>query len=726
MRQIAKHRGRHQPPSRAGLEGPLGGTTFVPLALVLLHALPVRAASQEDPRVELLAGLRESCVSCHGEEEVRGRVDLARFLSSGAGTDPLGLEGLGGEPALLQRMIEALRHEEMPPPEQPRPDPEQLSSWIQTLEELLERSLAAGRGGVASPLRRMNRFEYSNAVRDLFELDVNLFSLPEAMVRPHDDYFQPGSGRLPDSVEVGNRSLGKSQLIEERLEGVHPFPQDPRAEHGFNNRGDHLSLSPILMESFLSLGESIVGADSFPRRCGIWERFFEAPPAGLESTRELTAERLRWFLRRAFRGQVEEELLERYLDHHAALLAEGVSYEDGMRALAAAALVSPRFLYLHDSDTPESSIGGTEHRLASRLSFYLWSSIPDGELLDLADQGRLSDPEVLRGQVERMTRHPRIKGFCDSFPAQWLQLDRLVGARPDRERFPEYYFANFGKFVVGIHMQLEPLLLFEACLVEDLPVLTLVDPDFSYRTDMLHEWYERGSEARIRNQPAVITYRRRELEDSRYGGVITNAAVMTMTSSPLRSQPISRGAWVSAVVFNDPPDPPPAVVPPLEEDDEVIESSGKTLRASLEEHRSRPDCAACHRKIDPLGFALENYDPLGRWRDSYRTGLPVDSSGQLFGKHPFRDAVGLKQAIVLEEQSFTRGLAEHLLSYALGRELGPLDGASIELILERTAARGHGLRAMIEEVALCPAVVGAAQFQQDQLQQKGPGEGSGR
>lgn len=670
----------------AALFGPLFNPLFSPLA----HG-------QAEEPADLIGAFQKHCVSCHGGDRPKASIDLTRFESA---------DDLGREPELLEKVIEVLRSGDMPPEEEPRPDEAELGAWIGGLEGLLDEVVASGSADRTSPLRRMNRFEYGNAVRDLFELDVNLFSLPEAMVRPHGDYFQPASGVMPDRVKVGNRSLGKSQLIEKRLHGVNPFPRDLRAEHGYNNRGDHLSLSPILMESFLALGQSIVQANNLPEHCGIWDRFFAAPDGAPEEERAIASARLEPFLRRAFRGSVSEETLDRYLGHFDALAARGLAFEDRMRALASAALVSPRFLYVYDGLASEVRGAVTDLELASRLSFYLWSSLPDGELLDLAEEGRLSDPEVLRGQVERMTRHPHIKRFCDSFPAQWLNLDLLVGARPDRDRFPGYYFAAFGKFVFGMHMQLEPLLLFEACFIEDRPVAQLIDPEFTYRTDPLDDWYRLGAEAKIPNQPAVITYKRRPLTDRRFGGVITNAAVLTMTSSPLRTQPITRGAWIASVIFNDPPDPPPAVVPALDADDEAIEAAGKTVRERLMAHRTNPECASCHRSIDPLGFALEQYDPVGQWRESYRTGLPIDASGSLFGRREFTDAVSFKDAVLEEEAVFTQALAEHLLAYALGREVGPADRDAIQWIVDTTRRRGGGLRTLIEQVALSPALTG--------------------
>ncbi|MHC4993415.1 MAG: DUF1592 domain-containing protein [Planctomycetota bacterium] len=682
---------RRQLPLAAGLV--LAATVGAPVA---------RAASFS---VDLLPVIEQHCVSCHGGEKTKGKVDLKRFTAGDGDTEALGIAGLGGEPELLEKMIEALEYEEMPPEEEPQPTAAERTAWVGELESMLDEALTVAKGAPTerAPMRRMNRFEYNNAVRDLFDLKVNLFSLPEMIVRRYSDYFQPDSSRMPDEVKVGNRPLGKSQLIEKRLLGVNPFPQDQRAEHGYNNRGDHLSLSPILMESFLGLSQSIVNAENFPENCGTWDSFFAAPQTKPTEARAIASERLSALLRRAIRGPIHPDQLERYMKRFDSMTANGVPFEDRMRALASAALVSPRFLYVYDTETDADPGAVTDLELASRLSFYLWSSLPDDELLTLAERGRLSEPDTLRAQVRRMTRHPNIQNFCDSFPAQWLGLDRLIGARPDPERFPDYYFA---KFVTGLHMQLEPLLLFEALFIEDRPVTQLIDSDFTYRTDKLDNWYRPGQHPNARDQPTAITYHRVPITDRRYGGVITNAAVLTMTSSPLRTQPITRGAWITSVIFNDPPEPPPAQVPVLDEDDEVIEAEGQTLREQLIAHRERPDCAACHRKIDPLGFALEQYDPVGRWRETYRTGLPINASGELFNKRAFRDAVGFKDAILKEKDTFARALAEHLLSYALGRKLGPTDRISIDQIVARTESAGYGLRTLIEEVALSPAVTG--------------------
>jgi hypothetical protein len=183
------------------------------------------------------------------------------------------------------------------------------------------------------------------------------------------------------------------------------------------------------------------------------------------------------------------------------------------------------------------------------------------------------------------------------------------------------------------------------------------------------------------------------------GGVITNAAVMTMTSAPTRTQPITRGAWVNAVIFNDPPEPPPADVPPLPEADQE-KLAKMTIRERLDEHRKREDCNSCHKQIDPLGFALENFGPTGVWRDKYENGRDIDSSGTLFNKHDFKTGVEFKQILMKEKRRFVRGFTAHLLSFALSRELGPADSPTLDEITNKAMAGEDGMRSILKMIAM--------------------------
>ncbi len=648
-----------------------------PGILLLLPLASFSIAAEVDFARQLEPVFAENCVRCHGENgKVKGKVDLLSLESAAS---------LTADAERLQKLVEAIEYEEMPPEDEPQLEPKARAELLANLETLLEEALA-GKGSFAhTPIRRMTRFQYNNAVIDLFQLNRVVFALPERFIREHKPYFDPASGKLPDRVQIGNRALGKSQLMEPRLAGVAPFPQDLRAEHGFDNRGDHLSLSPLLMEQFLRLSQSITRSRDFnAKTIGVWNEIFAAPsPNQPDAIRQ----RLTTLLSRAFREPVEDEVVERYAEFVEAKLAAGAEFPDAMKEVAAAVIASPRFLYLFDegdeaAPADESGqVSGLE--LASRLSFFLWGSLPNDELRALGESGQLLQPDVLAQQTERLLRDRKLKRFCDSFPAQWLQLERILSSTPERPKFEKFYFGN--AYRRSMHTAMEPLLLFEAVLVENRPITDLIDPDFTYR--------------KSKDSVTSVPFERVAITDRREGGVITNPAVMTMTSGPDRTHPITRGAWLLTAVFNDPPAPPPADVPPLA-DKPAEGEEHLTLRERLTIHRERADCAGCHEKIDPLGFALENFDPIGDWRDSYENGREIEVGGKLFRKHEFGKVTEFKDAILAEKDRFARGLAGHLLSFALARELTAADSPALDEITAKTAADGYRLQTMIREVIL--------------------------
>lgn len=665
---------------------------FLLIALILLPVFPVLSAETES---EILAVFQENCIQCHGKDgKVKGKVNLLEIKS---------VEDLSNHPELLQEIVEVIDFEEMPPEDEPQLNPEARVKLLKDLELLLHQSVAGKRAYTQAPIRRMNRFQYNNAVIDLFELECIVFTLPERMMRDHNQYFQPETGKMAEVVTVGSRPLGKSQLIERRLAGVAAFPQDLRAEHGFDNRGDHLSLSPLLMEAFLNLGQSITQSPDFSsKNVGIWNSFFLKPQEN-EDLEKSVRLRLESFLTKAFRRPVEGDVLDRYTGFVLRQLNAGVEFSAAMKSVAAATISSPKFLYLYDQsgemDTAENL---DDFELASRLSFFLWGSIPDKELLDVAGTGKLKTPEILDAQITRMLKDRKLKRFCDSFPAQWLQLERIISSIPAKEHFPDFYFS---KYRDSMHMMLEPLLLFETVLIENQSVTQLLDSDFTYRSTLLEEAYdELASESdeedkKGRGAVGVLSFKRVPVTDRRNGGVITNAAVMTMTSGPERTQPITRGAWIAGVIFNNPPEPPPADVPALGEKPPAGQEH-LTLRERLSMHRERADCKGCHEQIDPLGFALENYDPIGNWRERYENDRDVDMEGTLFRKHRFSNVTEFKDAILAEKDRFTRGLAGHLLSFGLARDLGPADQIALDEITESTAADNYRIQTLIREVIL--------------------------
>ena len=629
---------------------------------------------------------QQNCIKCHGEgEKIKGKLDLRTYSDHAAWLK---------DADKIEDIISVIEEGEMPPEEEPEIDEKTRADILEGLKKTLAEAIKSSQPSSQTPIRRMNRFQYANAVKDLLKLKVEVYPLPERMMRDRSNYFKPETGKIPSKITVSSRPLGKSGLIEPRLSGVAPFPQDLRAEHGFDNRGDHLSLSPLLMESFLNLSRSIVLSDNFNRKnCGVWPSLFEEPKEK-ERTNEIIDERLNHFLTRAFRRPVDPATLNRYSSHTADLIKSGSTFLDAMKETVSAILASPRFLYLYDSESKKAN-KFKDYELATRLSFFLWGSIPDDVLIERAASGNLSNPDVLRAEVERMLLDGRLKRFCDSFPSQWLQLDRIISSVPDPKKYPDFYYAP-PNYRTTMDMMMEPLLLFETILVEDRPITDLIDSDYSYRSKRLSKWYDSKVEGRL-GGPVTMAFERVSINDRKEGGVITSAAVMTMTSGPEETKPITRGAWISGVIFNDPPEPPPADVPTLENDDSEL-GKQMTLRERFASHRENPDCAGCHKKLDPLGFALENFDAVGRWRDQYHNGREVDSSGILFRKHKFNDVVEFKDAIMSEKDRFTKALVSHLLSFSLGRKLSAFDSPAVDLVAKKVKESDYSLRVMIHEI----------------------------
>ena len=629
---------------------------------------------------------QQNCIKCHGEgEKIKGKLDLRTYSDHAAWLK---------DADRIEDIISVIEEGEMPPEEEPEIDDKTRADILEGLKKTLAEAIKSSQPSSQTPIRRMNRFQYANAVKDLLKLKVEVYPLPERMMRDRSNYFKPETGKIPSKITVSSRPLGKSGLIEPRLSGVAPFPQDLRAEHGFDNRGDHLSLSPLLMESFLNLSRSIVLSDNFNRKnCGVWPSLFEEPKEK-ERTNEIIDERLNHFLTRAFRRPVDRATLNRYSSHTADLIKSGSTFLDAMKETVSAILASPRFLYLYDSESKKAN-KFKDYELATRLSFFLWGSIPDDVLIERAASGNLSNPDVLRAEVERMLLDGRLKRFCDSFPSQWLQLDRIISSVPDPKKYPDFYYAP-PNYRTTMDMMMEPLLLFETILVEDRPITDLIDSDYSYRSKRLSKWYDSKVEGRL-GGPVTMAFERVSINDRKEGGVITSAAVMTMTSGPEETKPITRGAWISGVIFNDPPEPPPADVPTLENDDSEL-AKQMTLRERFAFHRENPDCAGCHKKLDPLGFALENFDAVGRWRNQYHNGREVDSSGILFRKHKFNDVVEFKDAIMSEKDRFTKALVSHLLSFSLGRKLSAFDSPAVDLVAKKVKESNYSLRVMIHEI----------------------------
>ncbi len=399
------------------------------------------------------------------------------------------------------------------------------------------------------------------------------------------------------------------------------------------------------------------------------------------------------FLSHAFRQPVSDEKVEQYLRPYDYARKRGLPHHLAAKASLTAVLASPEFLYLIEKVDPKKGPVRklNAYELAARLSYFLWSSIPDDELNKLASQGKLQDPEIFEQQVRRMLRDPKSRELTNSFAVQWLHLNQLWAARPDRKDYPSYYYGPTG--TLAQHMMAEAVLLFETVHVEDRSILEFIDSRYTYLNGRLMKHYQLDPEdlkldadkpkeeievAKDLNNP----WFRVRLADRNRGGFLTSGAVLTLTSMPKRTSPVKRGAWVLEAIFNRPPPPPNVAVEPL--DANPKKTAGKTVRQKLELHRTDASCISCHSKIDPPGFALENFDAVGRWRD--RDGVfAVDSSGVLPDGRKFSGPVEFKNLILKKNEGFVRGFVEQMLSYSLARKLEYFDDDTVQEIAAAVA-----------------------------------------
>ena len=389
--------------------------------------------------------------------------------------------------------------------------------------------------------------------------------------------------------------------------------------------------------------------------------------------------------RRAYRRPVTPADVDPLLRLFAMGRADGGSFEHGVEMALSGVLVSPNFLFRAPA-APAGARPGAVYRLAdldlaSRLSFFLWSSIPDEELLRAAEQGRLGRPDELSRQIARMLADPRARALVENFAGQWLHLRNVADWTPDPERFPH--------FDDGIRyaFQRETTLFLEHVVRNDRSVLDLIDADYTFLNERLAGFYgidgvEGGH------------FRRVSLAGAGRGGIFTQGGVLMVTSYPTRTSPVLRGKWILENLLGAPPPPPPRDVPELAAD---AGSSAGGLRAALERHRANPACAVCHARLDPLGFALENFDAVGAWR-AEEDGAAVDASGALPDGTVVAGPAGLRAMLRGRRREFVEALAEKLLTYAVGRGLEPRDRPAVREIRRRVEAGGHRFSALVAAV----------------------------
>jgi hypothetical protein len=583
--------------------------------------------------------LAARCVGCHGGKTPEAGLDLARY----SGRDEV-LEAF----RLWEKVAQKVAAGAMPP-EDARP----LSDvQRQTLIDWQRRTFVAieARPGPSRP-RRLTRTEYRNTLADLLGITLRK--------NPHESFYNVESGSIVEKL----------------------FPADPPGPSGFDNDASVLALGPAEFAKALEVADFLVDQlDSLPEA----RRALLAPDAGGATPQARAQAILARFATRAFRRPIAEAELAPFLGvFESAYSAGGASgdaaFAHALQEAFKAILVSPKFLYrLETVKSSSEPYRISDHELATRLAYFLWSTMPDDELFRLADEGRLHEGAVLEKQVERMLADRRSIALAGNFGGQWLGYAALESP----EQFQVARSEEETKLLRSIAR--EPMVFFDNLVRTDLSLLELIDSNYAFLNPTLGYHYRLKGYTKPRlikdggydwADPLV----RVALEDPNRGGLLGMAATLVLTSAPERTSPIRRGVWIlDAILGQRPPEPPPGV-PPLEE-----AAAGKTprsLREQMERHRKDMSCARCHDAIDPLGLALENFGPMGEWRNRDKYGT-IDAVTELPGGEKVASPAELKAVLASKYRApFVRNATERMLSYALGRSIVYTDRPTIDRLV---------------------------------------------
>jgi mono/diheme cytochrome c family protein len=441
----------------------------------------------------------------------------------------------------------------------------------------------------------------------------------------------------------------------------------------------HRRTQPALASISITGPFAPVGAGDTPSR----HKIFTCRPATVADEEGCARKIIAALEKRAYRRPVAEGDIQIPLGFYKQARADD-GFEAGIETAVRAILVSPQFLFRIENDPanlkPATAYRISDVEMASRLSFFLWSSIPDDELLDLAIAGKLKDPTVLERQVRRMLNDVRSKAVVSNFAGQWLQLRNVSGTSPDPRTFPDFDDNLRQSFRV------ETELFFESIIKEDRSVLDLLTANYTFLNERLARYY---------GIPNVYGSRfRRFVFDgtTMRSGLLGQGSILTVTSYATRTSPVLRGKWILENVLGAPPPPPPPNVPPLKDS-----AGGKVLsmRERMAQHRANPACASCHQLMDPIGFSLENFDAIGRFRNRDESGQPIDASGSLPDGSTFQDAGGLREALLKRPELFVGTITEKLMTYALGRGLEYSDAAEIRKIVRQSHVNNYRLSSII-------------------------------
>jgi hypothetical protein len=709
--------------------------------------------------------LSRTCSPCHSEALASGGVDIAPF------TQPASLtKSREGWDIILRK----LRAGEMPPKGVPRPP--EMDSVVQFLTAEFER---ADRGVKPDPgrvtARRLNRSEYTNTIRDLLAVE---FQAEKSF--PTDDLGN-GFDNIGDVLTISpvlmERYMKAAARIASRAVGADPLPKPLEAQYANKDKKiRRVDFSTIEANARIEFdGEYVIrfglpgerAADAKPVVLSLWmdgkplhAMPVETKPSKLVYFDPYSEEQMRLFLpegdhvfRAAFSedefiktvapadaynrkknkfidsivfigpyaaaserpsrkkifvcdpnsGPVCVEKIVANLAHHAyrrpvtkaeiaplvrfvgIAKANGQTTEQGIQLALQAMLVSPNFLFRMEHDPNPTDAAGahpvSQLELASRLSYFLWSSMPDDELLSLAEAGKLRAPGVLDQQVKRMLADERSSAIADNFAGQWLELRNLDVVKPDPQKFPDW------SPELRDAMKLESRLFFDHILRENRPLSEFLDARYSYLNERLAKHY---------GIPGVTgpEFRRVELATDQRGGILSQASVLTVSSYPTRTSVVLRGRYILNNILGSPPPPPPPDVPQL---DEKSVGTSASLRQQMEKHRADTMCASCHNKMDPLGFGLENYDAIGKWR-AMDGKFPVDASGVMPNGKSFATPGEMRNVLKTQLPQFSRCMVEKMLTYSLGRGLQPYDRRVVDAIDGKLASSGYGFQTLIYEI----------------------------
>ena len=614
---------------------------FTQLALIFLIAPSAIYAleNQETLTGEISSIIQKYCVDCHGPEESQAQLNL---------------ESLSRDLPLVKHrrtwltIVDRVVGGEMPPDDAPQLSEDERDQLTSFLSDSIDRfNYEAIKNPGFESIRRLTSRELEFTLGDLFGVSVNVAS---------------------------------------------KFPVDLSGTSGFDNSANTLFIQPQLLDRYISAADEAirVALNDYPESAeqkASFDRFFHTKPKGDQEESETASRLISTFLPRAYRRPVTQAEMDTLLNRYNKARESGKSFNESMRLAVKLALISPNFI-MHIGETPADSkptrVSSIE--LANRLSYFLWASMPDDELLQLAASGKLHDSATLTAQVNRMIDDPRAQTLGTVFASQWLGFEDL-GTRIRLDPIDNPWCTES----LMASMREETAMFFVSLITDDRPVSELISADYSFMNEELASHYRiEGIEG---NEMRRVT-----TAESVRGGVLSHGSILAITSFPYRTSPVIRGRWILTDLLGTPPPPPPPGADEI--DEEIAFDETLTAREKLELHSDSPRCASCHKQIDPLGFGLENFDFFGRYRTRNRRQV-IDSKGQLPNGTVFRGIDGLKEAIVTHRHDdLVHQVIRKMLSYSLGRQLEYYDEAAIIRIGKALKANEFRMKTLIKQIVL--------------------------